>query len=200
MRSTIAKSVSALLLLVSFSLSSCGQKDITPNRETTPELAPEAMHASMTATVNGKEWVSGGLPSNSSMEEVQGEVDPKTGYLTIIGRKYSYHALKPEDLEEIRFTIKNLQEGTYRLGPGFDSIQTGNFYKGLGSRENYFIQENQAGVVTITRIDTVAHKVFGAFSFSTKNNSAEQLTITDGSFDNVSYVTPQPIASETNNK
>lgn len=146
-----------------------------------------AVPGSMTATVNSDEWIAGGSPPETKIEDVAASVDPNTGMITISGRRYVYHSLKADYMEEIAITLKQLQEGEYKLAPDFNNFQTATYTKGLDNPVTYFIQATQGGIAKITRIDTAEHRVFGSFEFSCKNAKGQVVDVTGGTFDNVHY-------------
>jgi hypothetical protein len=145
------------------------------------------IRGAMSATINGNDWVAGGTPPDTKLEDVTAMVDPNTGMVTIDGRRYQYHALKATDMEEISITLKQLEPGAFELAPDFNHFQTATFSKGLANPLVYFIHEKQNGEARITRIDTANHRVFGEFRFECRNAKGDLIRVEEGTFDNVHY-------------
>ena len=177
-----------LIAALGFLVISCAQKEGGP---TTDRSLPAAttttvVHGSMTASVNGEQWTASGTPSEKSLDNVVGMLDPK-GLLTITGHAYQNHAVAADADDAIEIAVKTIAPGTYSLGPDFDHLQTATYTKGTDTSEVYFIHAGQSGEVTITRVDTAVHRIFGTFHFDARNTKGKDIHVTNGAFDNVGY-------------
>ena len=183
------KSIRVLFLLMSLTtlLVSCGPRDTSPVREEPTAMETPVIHGAMSATINGNDWIAGGTPPETKLDDVTAMVDPNTQMVTIDGRRYLYHAFKATDMDEISITLKQLEPGVYQLAPDFNHFQTATYTHGLDNPLVYFIQEKQTGEARITRIDTAAHRVFGEFHFECRNKKGDLVRVEDGTFDNVKY-------------
>jgi hypothetical protein len=170
-------------------LGGCGQKESGPVREQGGPSAEASVqvHGSMTALVNGKPWTAQGSPSEKQLDNVTASIDTRNGEMTIHGISDTYHSIESNRIEEINITLKSIQPGTYTLSPDFDHDQTATYTKGQDSSTVYFIHEHQSGTLTLTRIDTAVHRIFGTFRFDCANAKGEAVKIENGSFDNVKY-------------
>jgi hypothetical protein len=169
-------------------LSGCGQKESGPVREQTgPSAETVQVHGSMTAVVNGKPWTAQGSPSEKQLDNVTASIDSRNGEVTIHGISDTYHSIESNRIEEINITLKSMQPGTYTLSPDFDHDQTATYTKGQDSSKVYFIHEHQSGTLTLTRVDTAVHRLFGTFRFDCANAKGQAVKIENGSFDNVEY-------------
>ena len=178
-----------IALCFAFLLSSCAQKEGGPTTDRNQPAATiaEQVHGSMTATVDGEHWVASGTPSEKSLDNVVGMLDPNGSLLTITGHQYQNHPIAADADDAIEIAIKTIAPGTYKLGPDFDHLQTATYSKGTDTSEVYFIHEGQSGEVTITRVDTAVRRVYGSFHFDARNTKGKDIHVTDGTFDNVKY-------------
>jgi len=141
----------------------------------------------MTANIDGQPWAASGTPSERTMDDVTGELDPQTGVFTIRGHRLTHHAVEHDIMEDIEITLKGMEPGDYILSPDFNNVQTATYCKGNDSLQLCFIHEHQSGAATITRVDTEVHRIFGTFQFEARNGKGHDVKIDSGSFENVKY-------------
>ena len=176
-----------IIAAIVMAFAGCVQKEGGPMREDTQPSAlnsPE-IHGSMSATVNNEKWVAGGSPSETLDNVIATIDDARNGELTISGERLTHHAVEPDRIEEIQITLKSMEPGHYILSPDFNYYQTATYSKGSDSSQVYFIQEHQTGDVTLIRVDTSAHRLFGTFHFECRSAKGKDVKVEDGTFDNV---------------
>lgn len=127
------------------------------------------LSAKMEAKIDNTEW--------KSITRVTNLIDDK---FTITGTSVSG--------EIISITVFGKTTGTYELKADFTSIEFAAFYKPdvSSTTENYVAS---SGIVEITEIDSENNKISGTFHFDAYKNLTEKISITDGSFDDLKYVT-----------
>ena len=119
----------------------------------------------MSATIDGNSWRT--LSPLTVLEE---------GYFVITGTSTSG--------EVINITIKGMSTGTYKSS---ETNCVGLYYYANQDSNSGYI--STSGTVELTDVNTGAKKISGAFSFLLKKDlSEETVEISNGVFDNVSYI------------
>ena len=156
-------------LIIILAFLTIGSGFISCDKEDVEDAAASISNASMTASVNDTSW--------TSITRVS-KFFTTTNIFVLTGTS--------TDGKILAVTIKGAEIGTYTSSTSIDSLsaQVGAAWRANG--KNYVSKE---GRVEITKLDKTNKKISGTFSFKilNANDLAEQISVTSGKFDNLSY-------------
>ncbi|KOS07960.1 hypothetical protein AM493_19325 [Flavobacterium akiainvivens] len=163
-----------LTLFVAIGFTSCQTEPVDPavldNNPVTPEV-PGAGDASFTVKLNGTSFVA---------DETQAVID---GELMAIG------GIKGTAGETVGIAITGSGEGTFTGDDVLFSYQTSDAAE--NTYNNFNLEGESNGSITITEIDTVNHTISGTFSFTGYYSDTEAnmppIVFTEGQFTDVPY-------------
>jgi hypothetical protein len=165
-----------LLLLTTFTLSSCNNEDDKPTNPI-DQLPPETQIGANTfgCLLDGKAFLPGNFPNSTNCfyQFVDGEY-----YFLVSAANDTNDNLK---VIRLRTEKKQIFEGeTYDLFEWVDGNATGNF---TNNNIELYTTHTHTGKLTITKLDNINYTVSGTFWFNVQDTYGVVHHITEGRFD-----------------